>query len=54
MYCTATGILKIDSVYSQGKNFYLQAYLKECKYLENDTQTCTLPSDSEDEGFVKL
>ena len=53
-YCTATGILKIDSVYSQGKNFYPQAYLEECKYIENSTQTCTLLSDSEDEGFVAL
>ena len=48
-------ILKIDSVYSQGKNFHPQAYLEECKYLENHTQTCTLLSDSEyDEGFVEL
>ena len=52
--CEATAILKIDSVYSQGKNFYPQAYLEECKYIENDTQTCTLLSDSEDEGFVEL
>ena len=53
-YCTATGLLRIDSVYSQGKNFYQQAYLEEWKYLENDTQTCALLSDSEDEGFVEL
>ena len=52
--CEATAILKIDSVYSQGKNFYPQAYLEECKYIENDTQTCTLLSDSEDEVFVEL
>ena len=53
--CEATAILKVDSLYSQGKNFYLQAYLEECKYLENDTQTCTLLSDSEDdESFVEL
>ena len=25
-----------------------------CKYIENNTQTCTLLSDSEDEGFVEL
>ena len=33
---------------------YLQAYLEECKYIENSTQTCTLLSDSEDEGFDEL
>ena len=53
--CEATAILKIDSVYNQGKIFYPQAYLEECKYIENNTQTCTLLlSDSEDEGFVEL
>ena len=52
--CEAAAILKIESVYNQGKNFYLQAYLEECKYIENSTQTCTLLSDSEDEGFVAL
>ena len=52
--CEATAILKIDSIYSQGKNFDPQAYLEECKYIENDTQTCTLLIDSEDEVFVKL
>ena len=53
-YCTATDILKIDSVYNQGKHFYPQAYLEECKYIENDTRTCTLLSDSGNEGFVEL
>ena len=52
--CEATAISKIDSVYSQGKSFYPQAYLEECKYIGNDTQTCTLLSGSEDEGFVEL
>ena len=52
--CEATAILKIESVYNQGKNFYPQAYFEECKYIENNTQTCTLLSDSEDEGLVAL
>ena len=52
--CEATAILTIDSVYSQGKNFYPEAYLEECKYIENDTQTYALLSDSEDEEFVEL
>ena len=52
--CEVTAILKIESVYNQGKNFYPQAYLEECKYIENSTQTCTLLSDSEDEVFDEL
>ena len=52
--CEATAILKIDSVYSQGKNFYPQAYLEECRYIENDAQKFTLLSDSENEVFVEL
>ena len=52
--CEASAILKINSVYCQGINFYPQAYLEESKYIENDTETCTLLSDSEDEVFVEL
>lgn len=53
-YCTATGVLKIDSVYNQREKFYPQVYLEECKYFENDSQACALLSDSEDEGLVEL
>ena len=54
-HCEASGILKIESVYNQGKNFYPQAYIEECNYIQNNSQTCTLfLSDSEDEGFVEL
>ena len=35
--CYATGILKIGSVYRQGSNYYLQVFLKECKYMKRDT-----------------
>ena len=35
-YCEATGVLKIGSVYQQGSNYYLQVFLKECKYREID------------------
>ena len=34
MYCNATAVLKIDSVYKQGKNFYPQAYVEESKYTD--------------------
>ena len=32
MYCNATAVLKIDSVYKQGKNYPPQVYVEECKY----------------------
>ena len=32
MYCNATAVLKIDSVYKQGKNYHPQVYVEECKY----------------------
>ena len=31
MYCNATAVLKIDSVFKQGKNYHPQAYVEECK-----------------------
>ena len=32
MYCNAMTVLKIDSVYKQGKNYHPQVYVEECKY----------------------
>ena len=34
MYCNATAVLKIDSVYKQGKNYHPQTYVEECKYTD--------------------
>ena len=31
MHCNATAVLKIDSVYKQGKNYHPQVYVEECK-----------------------
>ena len=36
MYCQATAVLKVDSVHKQGKNYHLQAYVEECKYIGVD------------------
>ena len=33
MYCNATAVLKIGSVYKQGKNYHPQVYVEECKYI---------------------
>ena len=32
MYCNAMTVLKIDSVYKQGKNYHPQIFVKGCKY----------------------
>ena len=34
MYCNATAMLKIDSIYKQGKNYHPQTYVEECKYTD--------------------
>ena len=34
MYCNATAVLNIDSVYEQGKNYHPQTYVEECKYID--------------------
>ena len=50
MYCNATAVLKIGSVYNQGRNYYPQVFVEECKFQESQQQHCTLlVSDSEDE-----
>ena len=51
MYCNATAVLKIDSVYKQGKNYHPQVYVEECKYTEN--QQCSFLSD-DDDGFFEV
>ena len=47
--CFATGILKIGSVYKQGSNYYLQVFLKECKYKERDIGFKSQLSGDEDD-----
>ena len=34
MYCNAKAVLKIDSVYKQGKNYHSQVYVEERKYTD--------------------
>ena len=50
--CYATGILKIGSVYRQGKNYHLQIFLKETKYRERDVIfKSQLSDDDSDSGY---
>ena len=50
--CFATGILKLGSVYRKGSNYYLQVFLKECKFRKRDsTFESQLSDDEEDSGY---
>ena len=52
MYCNPTTVLKVDSVYKQGKNFHPQVYVEECKYIGVEKQKYNMLSDDSD-GFVE-
>ena len=55
MYCNATAVLKIDSVYKQGKNCYPQVYAEECKYINAENRQCNMLSDDDDDdGFFEV
>ena len=45
MYCNATAVLKIDSVYKEGKNYYPQVYVEESKYTDAEKKQCNMLSD---------
>ena len=53
MYCNATAVLKIDSVYKQGKNYHPQTYVEECKYTDVENKKCKMLSD-DDDGFFEV
>ena len=54
MHGNATAVLKIDSVYKQGKN-YPQVYVEECWHTDAENQQCSMISDDdEDDGFFEL
>ena len=50
MYCNPTAVLKIDSVYKQGKNYHPKVYVEECKFTDAEKQQCSMLSDDYD-GF---
>ena len=49
MYCNATAVLKIDSVYKQGKNYHPQVYVEECKYTDAENQQYNMLSDDDND-----
>ena len=53
--CNATAVLKIDSVYKQGKNYHPQVYVEKCKYNDVENQQCSMLSDDDDDdGFFEV
>ena len=53
MYCNATAVLKIDSVYKQGKHYHPQVYVEESKFTNVKNQQCSMLSD-DDDGFFEV
>ena len=55
MYCNATAVLKIDSVYKQDKNYHPQVYVEEYKYTDAESQQCNIFSDDDyDDGLFEV
>ena len=59
IYCNATTVLKIDSVYNQGNSYHPQAYVEECKYTDEENKQFSMFSDDDDdddddEGFFAV
>ena len=58
MYCNATAVVKIDSVYKQSKNYHPHVQGEECKYTDPEKQQCNMLSDddddNDDDGFFEV
>ena len=49
MHFNAMAVLKIDSVYKQGKNYHPQVNVGECKYTNAEKQQRCMLSDDDDD-----
>ena len=49
MYCNATAVLKIDSVYKQSENYHPQVYVEKCKNTDVGDRQCNMLSDDDDD-----
>ena len=55
MCCNATALLKIDSVYKQGKSYHPQVYVEKCKYNNAENRQCNMLRDDDDNvGFFDV
>ena len=53
MHCNATAVIKIDSVYKQGKSYHPQVYVQECECTYAENQQCSMLND-DDDGFFEM
>ena len=51
MRCNAKAMLKVDSLYKQGKNCHPQVYAEECKYTDAESQQWNMLSVSDDDVY---
>ena len=54
VYCNATAVLKIVSVYKQGKKYHPQTYIEECTYTDVENKKCSMLSSDDDYGFFEV
>ena len=54
MYCNATAVLKINSIYKQSKNYHPQVYVEEYKYTDTESHQCNILSDDDDDGLFEV
>ena len=53
-HCNAPVVLKINSVYKQGKIYHPQVYVEECKYTNAENRQCNMLIDDDDHGFFEV
>ena len=51
MCCNATAVLKIDSIYKQGKKYHPETYAEECKYTDAENKNMLSSGDDDDKFF---
>ena len=55
MHCNVTAVVKINSVFKQGKNYHPQVYVEEGKYTDAENRQCNMLSDDDDDdGFFEV
>ena len=54
MYCNATAVLQVDSIYKKYKNYHPQVYVEEYKCTDAESQQCSMSSDSGDDGYFAV
>ena len=54
MHSNAKAVLKIDSVYKQGKNCLPQVYVEESKYTYAENRQCNMLNDDDNVAFSEV